>query len=375
MTTRIPVSGTQPYEVLVGIGLAGDLQPMLAGAHRVCVIHQSTPAVAQRAQGYADVLRASGHQVMTLSIPDGEDGKTLAVAGRAWDALGDAGFTRSDAVLGVGGGAATDLAGFVAACWLRGVRCVLVPTTLLGMVDAAVGGKTGINTDAGKNLVGAFHPPAGVLCDLESLVGLPDRDFVAGMGEVVKCGFIADPEILDLIEEAPWAVSAAPARVTARRMAVVRALVERSVRVKARVVSADLRESGLREILNYGHTFAHAVERAQGYRVRHGEAVSVGLVYAAALAGAAGMLDPGTQQRHATVLEAVGLPTTYAGAWEPVREAMNVDKKTRGSTLRFVVLTGLAAPGRLEGPAEALLEGAFGAVAAEQGWPGEGESL
>jgi 3-dehydroquinate synthase len=233
---------------------------------------------------------------------------------------------------------------------------VQVPTTLLGMVDAAVGGKTGINIGAGKNLVGAFHPPAGVLCDLAALATLPAADYVAGLAEVVKCGFIADPAILDLVQRDP-AAAATPGALTAE-------LVERSVRVKARVVSADLKESGLREILNYGHTLGHAIEKAERYRWRHGAAVSVGLVFAAALGRLAGRLDRPTADRHREVLDALGLPTGYpAAAWPELHAAMAVDKKSRGSRLRFVVLDGLARPGTLEDPDPAMLAAAYAEVA------------
>ncbi len=180
---------------------------------------------------------AAAYQVLPVPIPDGEQAKSAETAARCWERLGAAGFTRSDAVVTVGGGATTDLGGFVAATWLRGVRVVHVPTTLLGMVDAAVGGKTGINTGAGKNLVGAFHEPAGVLCDLALLDTLPRAELVAGLGEVVKCGFIADPEILRLVEETdPDELTGA----SAGSSAVLRELVERSVRVKVDVVVGDL---------------------------------------------------------------------------------------------------------------------------------------
>jgi 3-dehydroquinate synthase len=288
-----------------------------------------------------------------IGVPDGEAGKTVEVAARCWDAFGEAGLTRADVVVGVGGGAVTDLAGFVAAAWLRGVRWVAVPTSLLGMVDAAVGGKTGLNTAAGKNLVGAFHPPAGVLADLSALDSLPRVELVAGMAEVVKCGFIADPAILELIEAGVAAVAdpAGPA---------LRELVERAVRVKARVVSADLRESGPREVLNYGHTLAHAIEQVEGYRIRHGHAVAIGMAYAAGLARLAGRLDPATADRHAAVLRSLGLPTAYRrDAWPQLRQVMRVDKKARGGILRLVVLDGLARPVVWAGPPEELLERAY----------------
>jgi 3-dehydroquinate synthase len=265
-------------------------------------------------------------------------------------------MTRGDAVISLGGGAATDLAGFVAATWMRGVRVVHVPTTLLAMVDAAVGGKTGINTGTGKNLVGAFHEPAAVLVDLDTLRTLPQAELVAGMAEIVKAGFIADPVILDLIETDP-VLALDPAG------DVLPELVSRSIQVKADVVSADLRESHLREILNYGHTLGHAVEHREGYRWRHGNAVSVGLVYAAELARAAGRLDDTTADRHRTVLQSLGLPVTYEpGALPELVETMGTDKKARAGLLRFVVLDGLAVPGRLEGPEPELLATAYAAT-------------
>src|SRR4029079_15491202 len=260
--------------------------------------------------------------------------KTAEVATQCWEALGRAGFTRSDAVVTVGGGATTDLGGFVAATCRRGVRVVHVPTTLLGMVDAAVGGKTGINTGAGKNLVGAFHEPSAVLVDLQTLETLPAEELVPGSAEIVKAGFIADPVILDLIE-------ADPGPALDPTGAVLPELVRRAIRVKADVVGADLRESRLREILNYGHTLGHAIERREGYRWRRGNAGSVGLVFAAELARVAGRLDDATADRHRALLAALGLPTGYApDALPELVATMHGDKKARAGRLRFVVLDG-----------------------------------
>jgi len=350
---RIRVGGgAQPgYDVVVGAGLAGELPGLVAGAEQAAVLHPA--ALADYAAVAAGSLAAGGVRPLLLPVPDGEAAKTLAVAGGCWEALGAAGFTRTDVVLGVGGGATTDLAGWVAAAWLRGVRLIQLPTTLLGMVDAAVGGKTGINSGAGKNLIGAFHPPTGVLADLTTLKTLPDRDFRAGLAEVVKCGFIADPAILDLIE-ADRAAALDPAS------AATRELVGRAIRVKAEIVTRDLTERGDRIFLNYGHTLAHAIERAADYRFRHGEAVAVGLVYAAELGRAAGRLDDRTADRHAAVLRAVDLPTSYqGGAWPRLHEVMRVDKKARGSRLRFVVLDGLARPGILDDPPPELLASTY----------------
>ena len=344
--TRIEVPGEKPYGVLVGRDLLAELPGLVRGAAQVAVIH--TPSVRGIATAAKAALAGAGVAVLPIEVPDAEAGKDLAVAARCWDALGGANFTRTDVVVGVGGGAVTDLAGFAAACWLRGVRWVPVATSLLGMVDAAIGGKTGINTAAGKNLVGAFHPPAGVLCDLSTLEHLPEVDLVAGLAEVVKCGFIADPAILDAIERDPAAARDPSGPV-------LQDLVERSVRVKARVVGEDLTESGLREILNYGHTLAHAIEKVEGYRWRHGHAVSVGLVFAGALGELSGRLDPATAGRHRTVLESLGLPVTYHGPFDEILATMRVDKKARGSRLRFVVLDGLARPSILDGPSDDLL--------------------
>lgn len=348
---RIDVAGPHPYPVLVGRNLLGEVPALVSGAEQVAVLY--TAPTARVAEAVQATLRDAGLRPLAVPIPDAEAAKSVEVAAQCWDALGRANFTRTDAVVGVGGGAATDLAGFVAACWLRGVRWVPVATSLLGMVDAAVGGKTGVNTAAGKNLVGAFHPPAGVLCDLATLDSLPRGELVAGLAEVVKCGFIADPAILDLIE-------ADPAAATDPGSATLVDLVERSVRVKAQVVAADLTESGPREVLNYGHTLAHAIEKVERYGWRHGHAVAVGLVFAAALARLAGRLDEATAARHRAVLERLGLPVTYrADAFADLLATMRVDKKARGARLRFVVLDRIAAPSILEDPGEDLLADAF----------------
>ncbi|CAM5246020.1 3-dehydroquinate synthase [Streptomyces narbonensis] len=282
-TTRIQVAGsagTEPYEVLVGRQLLGEL-PALIGprAKRIAVIHPE--ALADTGEALRADLADQGYEAVAIQVPNAEEAKTAEVAAYCWKALGQTGFTRTDVIVGVGGGATTDLAGFVAATWLRGVRWIAVPTTVLAMVDAAVGGKTGINTAEGKNLVGAFHPPAGVICDLAALDSLPVHDYVSGLAEIIKAGFIADPVILDLVEEDPEAARTPAGPHTAE-------LIVRSIQVKADVVSGDLKESGRREILNYGHTLAHAIEKNERYKWRHGAAVSVGMVFAAELGRLAG---------------------------------------------------------------------------------------
>jgi 3-dehydroquinate synthase len=354
---HIAVATEQPYEVIVGRGLLGELVEQVQSASQVAIIHP--PTLTATAEAAREEMEAAGVDAHRVEIPDAEDGKALGVAGFCWEVLGRIGLDRQGVVVGLGGGAVTDLAGFVAATWLRGVKLVNVPTTLLGMVDAAVGGKTGINTDAGKNLVGVFHEPQAVLVDLATLETLPPNELVAGMAEVIKGGFIADPRILELIEADPRAALDPTGDVLAE-------LVRRKIQIKADVVGQDLKESSLREILNYGHTLGHAIERRERYRWRHGAAISVGMVFAAELARLAGRLDDATADRHRSVLESVGLPTRYdADALPQLIDAMRNDKKTRSGVLRFVVLDGLGKPGRLEGPDPALLAGAYSAVAAD----------
>ncbi|MET0900428.1 MAG: 3-dehydroquinate synthase [Mycobacterium sp.] len=351
----IEVAVDPPYPVMIGTGLLTELGQQLDGTHKVAILHQ--PTLAQTAESIRSYLADKGIDAHRVEIPDAEAGKELPVVGFLWDVLGRIGIGRRDAIVSLGGGAATDVAGFVAATWLRGVSIVHIPTTLLAMVDAAVGGKTGINTEAGKNLVGAFHQPKAVLVDLATLQTLPRNELVAGMAEIVKAGFIADPVILDLIEADPDA-AVDPSK------DVLPELIRRSIAVKAEVVAADEKESSLREILNYGHTLAHAVERRERYRWRHGAAVSVGLVFAAELGRLAGRLDDATADRHRSVLTALGLPVTYdPDAFSHLLEYMAGDKKNRAGILRFVVLDGLAKPGRLEGPDPALLVAAYSVLA------------
>lgn len=357
--TTIPVQGDTPdnrYDVLVGNGLLGKVPELLGErVKKVLIIHPR----ALRATGdlVQEDLKQAGIQSFVAEIPDAEEGKRVEVAAFCWQIMGTSDFTRTDAVVTVGGGAVSDLGGFVAATWLRGVRVIHLPTTLLGMVDAAVGGKTGINTAEGKNLVGSFHPPAAVVCDLDSLKTLPENEYLTGMAEVVKCGFIADPVILDLIEEHPDEVrdSQSP---------VVRELIERAIRVKAEVVSSDLKESGRREFLNYGHTLGHAIEHNERYQWRHGAAVSVGLVFAAELARAAGTLADDVVDRHRTILASLGLPVTYrADQWPRLLEVMKRDKKTRGNLLRFVVLDKEGSPRIMEVPDPAILFACYQEIA------------
>ena len=256
-----------------------------------------------------------------FAVPDSEIAKSTKTLLQLWDWLGAAGFTRSDLIVGIGGGAITDLSGFAAASWLRGIDWVAIPTTVAGMVDAAVGGKTGINSEYGKNLIGAFHSPQRVIVDLQWLETLSDRDFSAGLAEVVKCGFILDTKILDRLKGKSLAEIRADKSLTTE-------LIERSIRVKCDVVSGDYKESFDREILNYGHTFGHAVELDSKYSLRHGECVSIGMMYVAELAYSLDLISESTLLLHRELLESLDLQTTYSGtSWSALLANMKLDKK------------------------------------------------
>ena len=358
---RVSVAGERPYDVLIGHGILAELSRIVqetpgAGGGGVTIIHAK--ALADRARAAEAALTNEGLRVLSIEVPNGEAAKKARVLEYLWDRLGSFRLGRDGLVVGLGGGATTDLAGLAAATWLRGVPVVQVPTTLLAMVDAAVGGKTGIDTPAGKNLVGAFHPPAAVIADLEMLSTLPAAELRAGLGEVIKCGLIADSVILDR-------VLADPADCLTWDSPVLADLVARSVAVKAAVVGEDLTESGLREVLNYGHTYAHAIEKVTGYSWRHGEAVAVGCVFAAEIAHRNGNLSRDALALHRQSLEAVGLPTRFPEGeerWEELKEAMMSDKKVRSGRLRLVLLDDIARPVRVQAPAESVLLSAHEAV-------------
>ena len=333
-------STIEPYDVRIGEGVMGQLAQVLGSKPaKVALIH--TQPVQRHSDRARTLLRQAGYDAYDIVIPDAEAGKTIEVANGIWQRLGDEGFTRSDAIVGLGGGAATDLAGFVAATWMRGIRYVNCPTSLLAMVDASTGGKTGINTPQGKNLVGSFYTPAGVLADLKSLASLPNDIFIEGLGEVAKSGFIMDPEILQILEDHAGELRAFDGStfLDSGLKDVVAELIEHTVSVKAYHVSADLKEAGLREFLNYGHTLGHAIEKLEHFRWRHGNAVAVGCVYAAELSHLLGYIDQDLVDYHRSLLGSLGLPTSWNnGTWDDVLALMHRDKKARGNKLRFVVL-------------------------------------
>ena len=345
--TLITVKAERAYSVILTEDWNTELAKMCEGRTRVAVI------VSEGFKPDLSGLMEKNSEIHLFDVPDGEAAKNVATLNKVWNWLGAAGFTRSDLIVGIGGGAVTDLAGFAAASWLRGLDWVAVPTSLAGMVDASVGGKTGINSEYGKNLIGAFHSPSLVLIDTNFLKTLSDRDFAAGMAEVIKCGFIADPKILALASDH----SVASLRKNSDVMA---ELIHRAVSVKAAVVSSDFKESFAREALNYGHTLGHAIEIHAKYQMRHGEAVSIGLVYAAELAAARGLIGTDELELHRSLLSAYQLPITFdRQAWQKLLPLLALDKKARGTTIRFVALNGIGSTTRLEDLTSAELDAAY----------------
>jgi len=352
---RITVEGTAAYEVVIGRNLLDQVPSMLIGAKKVMIVHPVGLSVS--AEALRDSLIGAGFDVVLAGVPDSEDAKRIEVAAFCWGILGKSEFSRTDMIIGFGGGAITDLAGFVAATWLRGVGIVQIPTTVLAMVDAAIGGKTGVNTAEGKNLVGVFHSPKGVLVDLETLASLARNELVAGFAEIIKCGFISDTQILDLVERNIQEATDSSSELFLE-------LVTRAIKVKAIVVAEDFREEGLRETLNYGHTLGHAIELAERYKWRHGAAVSIGMVFAAELARLNGRLSMAEVQRHRDILASLGLPVSYpADKWPQLLANMRIDKKARAGSLRFIVLDEIGKPRIMHAPTDEILFTAFQEIA------------
>ena len=323
------------YDVVVGHGLLPELAEHLTlprGAARVALVTVA-PVASLYEAAVTGALEAMGLDVHVIVVPDGEAAKTLQTLDTVFHRFAAIPLGRSDVVVALGGGVVGDLAGFAAATWHRGIAVIQVPTTLLAQVDAAVGGKTGVNLAEGKNLVGAFHQPQVVVADTATLATLPPRERIAGLGEAAKYGFIADTQLLTLLEERPADAASGDADVLTE-------VVRRGVAVKARIVAADEREAGERALLNYGHTFGHAIESTTGYGTyRHGEAVALGMVAAARLGEELGISEAGLADRTVALLESLGLPTggvrvDPAEIWA----VMGRDKKARGG-IRFVLCT------------------------------------
>ena len=348
--------GVRSYHVVIGERLAADAVNVAKthGARRVAVITQDN--VAAVARRYSEAFESAGIPTLTLTIADGESAKSLATVDALCGQLAAWGLLRGDVIIAVGGGVVGDTAGFTASVYYRGVAVIQVPTTLLAMVDASIGGKTATNLAQGKNLVGAFHQPIAVLCEPSVLATLPDREYRCGLGEVLKYALMGDAELMAIVADES-------SKLLARDPDVLRRAVSRSAAVKARFVSADEYErTGLREHLNYGHTLAHAIEIAADHALAHGEAVAVGLVFAGALAGALERISPHSVVLHAQLARDLGLPTTVSPELDrsELVALMKRDKKAVGG-LRFV-LQGPDGLERVDDPSDAALDVAFRAV-------------
>jgi 3-dehydroquinate synthase len=343
---RVRVEIAQParargYDVLIGGGIrecvSTLLREVLPHARNVLIITDASVAglygfEAQRR------LRENGFQAYMEVIPPGEVTKSLPIAESLYERSLDHGLERGDVILSLGGGVVTDLAGFVAATYLRGVAVVHLPTTLLAQVDAAIGGKTGVNLSRGKNLVGAFHQPHAVIADVSTLASLPLRELRSGLAEVVKCAVIAEPELFDLLEgridsEGAWLAD----------QDLTCDIISRAVAVKAGIVGRDERESGERAHLNFGHTIGHALEAATGYSAfLHGEAVAIGMVCAARVSEEIGLCASGTADRLRALLQKLGLPTHAGDAErEQVLSKLRYDKKMKDGKVRLVLTRGV----------------------------------
>jgi len=337
----VPVrAGDRSYDVAIGSDLlprTGDLLPELPRGRRAFVV--GDPVAADLfAETITAALGSREWDAVVLRVPQGEEAKTLQVSEMLYRQLAAHEAHRDDVVLGLGGGATGDLAGFVAATYMRGLHLVQLPTTLTAQVDAAIGGKTAVNLPEGKNLVGAFHQPEAVIADVGTLSTLEERDLRSGLAEVAKYGLTLDTEILPVLEERS-------AEVWARDPVVMEDLIARCVRCKAAVVADDERDRGRRLVLNYGHTLAHALERLEAYAGRsHGEAVAVGMVFAAKLSETLGIAAPGLVQRHLRVVGMLGLePVGPLPGTDSILGAFRLDKKYSGG-VRFVLLEGVGAP-------------------------------
>ena len=332
---RVSITSEHKYEVQVGANWKNELTKIEKAHEKILIF----------APKKLEKLLKLSSKSKVVYLPDGEAQKDLKTLEKLLGVAGKLGIKRDGAIVAIGGGATTDVSGFVAATWLRGIDWYSFPTTIAGSVDAAIGGKTGINSEFGKNTIGSFHSPKKVIVDLSFIKSLSQRDFTAGLAEVVKSGFIADRKILKLID---------------KPLENLEELVYRSVKVKGDVVSKDFREGKLREILNYGHTLGHAIEKLEKYQLRHGEAVSIGLVFAAELSNIRGKLSDEIVEMHRQILKTLSLPTSYdRGAKNKLFTLMESDKKARSSGLRFIGLSGIGKPIWMERVTRKELDAAF----------------
>lgn len=334
---KLQIKADRKYEIFIDINFNDAMSAISKKHNQILLVLPAKMAKLVKLKKFTNIK--------VITVPAGETQKDFKTLQKIWIELGKSNFSRSDAIIGLGGGATTDLAGFAAASWLRGVSWYAIPTSLAAMVDASIGGKTAINSPAGKNLIGAFYSPAAVYIDLDFLMTLPKRDISAGMAEVIKCGFISDKKILDLVQ---------------RDVLDFKEIIYRAVKVKVDVVNKDFKESKLREILNYGHTLGHAIEKHSKFKLRHGEAVSIGLVFAAELSNLLGNLPSSVVEQHRKILSAFNLPTTYSkSAFPSLVKLMMSDKKVKNQRIRFIGIKRVGKPQWLESVNTKQIESAY----------------
>jgi 3-dehydroquinate synthase len=334
-TVNVPL-GERSYDIEIGVSLdeAGARLKDLGLGQKMALV--TNPTVKKlHGRRLIESLKAAGFLVMSIEIPDGEQFKNLDWANAIYTALLTNSFDRKSALVALGGGVIGDLTGFAAATFMRGVPFIQVPTTLLAMVDSSVGGKTGVNHAMGKNMIGAFYQPKKVLMDLSVLATLPREEFLAGMAEVIKYGVIRDEAFFEYLETHREAILGLEA-------GAIRHIVARSCEIKADVVSKDERESGLRAILNFGHTVGHAIETAENYTMRHGEAIAIGMVYASRLALACGFCNPTVPERVEKLIRSYGLPADLSALKRKpsvleLMDTMQIDKKAEAGKVKFVL--------------------------------------
>lgn len=322
----IEVVADRNYRVVVGANGLDEIKAITASHRKVLLIAPSNLIKLFKIK--------ESKNLSIIGTPLGENQKNIKILESIWRKCSAIGLERSDAIIGFGGGATTDLAGFAAATWLRGIEWYAIPTSLAGMVDAAIGGKTGINAQSGKNLIGTFYSPSGVFIDIKYLSKLQNRDLSAGLAEVIKCGFISDYKILNLVQD---------------DVLDFEQLISRAVKVKSKVVAQDFKESKIREVLNYGHTLGHAIEKDSNYKLRHGEAISIGMVYAAELSRELLGLADEVVELHRVLLGNHNLPTYYPRSrWNSLVQLLSKDKKVKQGKVRFIGISKIGKPVWLE---------------------------
>lgn len=343
------------YDIIIGYNLSKKLLHYLKNHKTAKIIIIYSKPLLKEADSISNLLYKNEYKTFTIEVPDKENAKQAKVAIICWEMLGKYNIGRNDIIISLGGGTIIDLAGFVASTWMRGIKIIHIPTSIIGMVDAAIGGKNGINTSKGKNLVGSFYEPLAVLVDLNYLRTLSLNDLRSGLIESIKCGFIADEKILIILEQITYNID-----IFSNKLFEV---IYRSIQVKLNIVNKDYKENGVRQFLNYGHTLGHAIEYVENYNYRHGDAIAIGMMFAANLGYLIGKTSKELINRQHKILQKFGAPLKYSSKnWDLVFQAMKYDKKCYSNNLRFVVLENLNKPTIVESLDKSILFAAYKGV-------------